>query len=169
MSSSHARHIRIRKPSAWFGAFMGVHLAFFLTMSLASALLVPSPARAQEDVATGEQTRVATCFYRNECLAAGTTTNCDKENCFEQGHGCPGEQGGCYTNPPAIPLIVHIGGKARVLNIGDYIGAVYDYGVAIAGILAGVIIVIGGVQYLTAGGNDSQIKHAKERIKNALI
>lgn len=53
--------------------------------------------------------------------------------------------------------------------ISEYISGVYSYAISIAGLLAGVVFVIGGFQYLTAGGDSSRVSKAKERIKDALI
>lgn len=118
------------------------------------------------------------CWAREECLDAnvgGVPTPqpnrgvCDNQHCFEQGAGCPSGQGKCYANPPPVPLTVTIGQKARVIDVGDYIATVYNYGVAIVGILAGTMFVIGGFQYLTAGGDSSRVSKAKERIRDALV
>lgn len=53
--------------------------------------------------------------------------------------------------------------------IAQYASGVYSYAVTIAGLLAGVMIVVGGFQYLTAGGDTNRISKAKDRIKDALI
>jgi hypothetical protein len=45
----------------------------------------------------------------------------------------------------------------------------YTYVVSIGGILATVMIIFGGIVYLTAGGNPGRIGEAKEYIGNALI
>ncbi|MEY4744105.1 MAG: Type secretion system pilin [Candidatus Parcubacteria bacterium] len=130
------------------------------------------------------------CWSRDECLnlngGAGSGTSsqpglgeCGNDRCFcPQGASCsdpsrreaacPGGQGKCYSNPPPVPLTVAIGGAARVVDIGDYIARVYNYGVTVAGILAGVMFVIGGFQYLTAGSS-GRVSKAKERIKDALV
>lgn len=53
--------------------------------------------------------------------------------------------------------------------ISNYIAGVYRYSVSIASILAGVMFVIGGFQYLTAGGDASRVSKGRERITNAVI
>src|SRR5687768_17593275 len=84
------------------------------------------------------------CWAQVECLDAnvgGVPSSqpnrglCDTQHCFEPGGGCPSGQGKCYTNPPPVPLTVTIGGSARVIDVGDYIAKVYNYGVSIAGII----------------------------------
>jgi hypothetical protein len=58
---------------------------------------------------------------------------------------------------------------AKLPFIGEYIGAVYKYAVAVAGILAVIMIIIGGLQWLSSGGNTDMISSAKKRILGAII
>ncbi|HTM68628.1 MAG TPA: pilin [Candidatus Binatia bacterium] len=121
------------------------------------------------------------CWAREECLDAnvgGVATpqpnrgTCDNQHCFELGGSnpsCPAGQGKCYANPPPANLAVTIGGKARVIDVGDYIATVYNYGVAIVGIIAGVVFVVAGFQYLTAGGDAGRVSKAKDKIRDALV
>lgn len=63
-------------------------------------------------------------------------------------------------------------GELETLDIpwlADYIDGVYRYAVGIAGALAAVIMMIGGFQYVTAGGDKSRVDAGKEKIKNAVI
>lgn len=53
--------------------------------------------------------------------------------------------------------------------ISNYIAAVYRYSVSVATLLAGVMFVIGGFQYLTAGGDASRVSKGRDRITNAVI
>ncbi len=53
--------------------------------------------------------------------------------------------------------------------IADYIEAVYKYLIGIVGILATVVMMIGGVIWITAGGNASRIGEAKAWIGGALM
>jgi len=52
--------------------------------------------------------------------------------------------------------------------IGEYIKAIYKYAIGIVGILAAVVLMIGGVIWLTAGGSAERIGKAKEYIGGAL-
>jgi len=52
--------------------------------------------------------------------------------------------------------------------IGDYINAIYKYAIGIVGILAAVVLMFGGVLWITAGGNAERIGNAKSRIGAAL-
>lgn len=53
--------------------------------------------------------------------------------------------------------------------LAEYFSMLYKYLISIAGVLAGIMIVIAGFEWLVAAGDASKIKHAKERISNALI
>lgn len=53
--------------------------------------------------------------------------------------------------------------------VGQYLAGIYAYVMGIAGTLAVVMMVIGGIKYLTAGGNNSQTTSAKDTIRNALL
>lgn len=53
--------------------------------------------------------------------------------------------------------------------LGNYIKALYEYMVYLAGILAVIVIMIGGFQWIIAGGNKSKIGEAKQRISSAII
>jgi len=52
--------------------------------------------------------------------------------------------------------------------IGEYINAIYKYAIGIVGILAAVVLMFGGVLWITAGGNAERIGNAKSRIGAAL-
>lgn len=49
-----------------------------------------------------------------------------------------------------------------------YIRAIYQYGIGVVGILAAVVLMFGGLLWLTAGGNTGQVSEAKEWIKASL-
>jgi len=53
--------------------------------------------------------------------------------------------------------------------IGEYIGALYKYAIGIAGVLAGIMIVIAGLIWLTAGGSAERVTTAKSYIESALV
>ena len=52
--------------------------------------------------------------------------------------------------------------------IGQYITAIYNYGVGIAGILAAIVLMAGGVLWLISGGDSSKITQAKELIGGSI-
>ncbi|MCD4693740.1 pilin [bacterium] len=52
--------------------------------------------------------------------------------------------------------------------IADYMKALYNWGIGIVGVLAGVVLIIAGMMWLTAGGNNTQVEAAKKWIGGAL-
>lgn len=59
--------------------------------------------------------------------------------------------------------------RGKVGDLAGYIEIIYNFLISIVGLVAGVMIMIGGFQYLTAGGDASRVSAAKTRIGNALI
>ncbi len=68
-----------------------------------------------------------------------------------------------------IPLEIGIGGDDSVTGIVDYIDLIYKFATGIVGGLAVVMIIIGGVQYSAAAGNQKAIGSAKETITSAIV
>ena len=52
--------------------------------------------------------------------------------------------------------------------IGEYVAGIYKYAIGIVGILAAVVLMIGGIIWITAGGNASRIGEAKAWIAASL-
>ena len=52
--------------------------------------------------------------------------------------------------------------------IGEYVRAIYKYAIGIVGILAAVVLMLGGIIWLTAGGNTERISNAKSWIGASL-
>ncbi len=52
--------------------------------------------------------------------------------------------------------------------IAQYMRALYNWGIGIVGVLAGVALIIAGMMWLTAGGNNAQVEAAKKWIGGAL-
>jgi hypothetical protein len=73
-----------------------------------------------------------------------------------------------------VPLPTLHGGNANITfttdtsPIADYIKAIYNYAVGAVGIVAAVVLMIGGVMWITAGGNTSSVSEAKSMITAAL-
>jgi hypothetical protein len=53
--------------------------------------------------------------------------------------------------------------------LARYIKAIYTYGQMIAGILAAIVLMAGGLLWLTSAGNDAKITQAKELISGSII
>jgi len=60
------------------------------------------------------------------------------------------------------------GGYLTINWIGEYINAIYKYAIGIVGILAAVVLMIGGVIWITAGGNQTRVGEAKAWIGASL-
>lgn len=152
------------KISAMVGAITGAHVA---AVAVALVFLVTGT----RDLYAIEANE-AICWTRDECLPPETAIvgNCNHEHCFSPGEGCTaGGSGKCYANPPPVNLTVSIGRSTQVLDAGDYIAKVYNYGTGVAGLVAGVMFIVGGFQYLTAGGSKKRLDAGKERIRDAMI
>ncbi len=63
---------------------------------------------------------------------------------------------------------ISFGGQKKFENIGDFLKTNYNLALTIAGILAVIMIIIAGVQWVTSGGNSEMITGAKKRISGAL-
>jgi len=61
-----------------------------------------------------------------------------------------------------------IGGKITSTLLGEYIRAIYKYAIGIVGILAAVVLMFGGVLWLTAGGSAERVGEAKSWIGASL-
>ena len=61
------------------------------------------------------------------------------------------------------------GGTPEPVSLTEYLELVFAFGISIAGILAVTMIVIGGIQYITAYGNPGMVTNAKNRITQALL
>lgn len=76
--------------------------------------------------------------------------------------------GYCTAKEKSLTLQVPIGGLKNTTGLNQYIPAVYNYLIAIVGIVAIVMIMVGGLQYLTAGSS-GRVQEAKNRIIGAVI
>jgi len=61
------------------------------------------------------------------------------------------------------------GGYCAIPWIGEYIAAMFKYGVGLAAMLAVIMMMIGGFVWLSSGGSPDRIGKAKEFISSALI
>lgn len=61
------------------------------------------------------------------------------------------------------------GGVITIPFLAQYVGGVYQFLLGVVGIVAAVMMMIGGFQYLTAGGDSQRVGKAKKRIADALI
>ncbi len=102
------------------------------------------------------------CFTSTECTAEGGLWSDD------QPYDCDPNAHYCFPEPEPIQLSVHLGGTTQVLDIGTYINAAYTYLLGAGAIVAIVMVMIGGVQYMI-GSSVGHADAAKKRIQNAVI
>jgi hypothetical protein len=57
----------------------------------------------------------------------------------------------------------------KIRDLADYIGRFYNFAIAIVGMIAAVMLIIGGFQYLTSGGDPGKVAAGKKRIIDALV
>jgi Type IV secretion system pilin len=80
-----------------------------------------------------------------------------------------GENGNiCYQSEVKIPGLPDKF-EIKSTTLGFYIKVIYEYLLYVAGVLAVIVIMVGGFQWVAAGGNQSKIGEAKERIIGAII
>lgn len=69
-------------------------------------------------------------------------------------------------------IVVTSEGSKTTINvpwIADMIAQLYRFAVGAAAVIAAVMLMVGGLQYLTSRGDSSAIDAAKERIQNAVV
>lgn len=71
----------------------------------------------------------------------------------------------------AIPIAERVEGYTgdTVADLANYIGVIYQFMISIIGVVAAVMMIIGGFQYLTSAGDAGKIGAARKRITDALI
>ena len=62
------------------------------------------------------------------------------------------------TAPPGVPT-----------DIRDLIGSVLTFIYSIAGVIALVLLVLGGIQYMSSGGDKVAVEQARGRITSAIV
>ncbi|MDD4901687.1 MAG: hypothetical protein PHE24_00970 [Patescibacteria group bacterium] len=67
-----------------------------------------------------------------------------------------------------INLTTEINFSGSTKPIADYIKLIYNYAVGVVGIVAAVVLMIGGLMWITAGGNASNVTEAKAMITASL-
>jgi hypothetical protein len=143
-----------------------------ISLSILFFLFIPVFVNAQTD---------QRCFTKEQCVQARSDySNLDADAGFVEKKECgkvpegsvngtAGElMGYCLPSTEAITQI-KIGGKRNFAHIGDFLTYLYKYGVMIAGILATVMIIIAGLQWVASGGNSATVGKAKKRIFGAVI
>lgn len=74
----------------------------------------------------------------------------------------------CYANDTPITLNVPIGSISEVQSFASYIGIIYDWLLPAGALIAVVMMMVGGLQYILSRGKEKYISKGKERITNAI-
>jgi hypothetical protein len=156
-----------RKVSVTNALALGI-FAMLLSLAGLCAAVMPSPAGAQNTLAD-----LGVCMAESDCFQGKETlpdaSNCTEKYCFSRSaKSCPGNTGVCYVHDTKLTLSVPIG-NVPITDLGGYIQAVYDFAIGAAAVFAAVMMMIGGLQYLTAGGDSGKVTAAKDRVTGALI
>jgi len=106
------------------------------------------------------------CWQKSECAEIGGAFVASNGNCIG---GTDEAQWGKCLPAGKVTTSIAIGGTNTFNHMGEYILTVYNYAVAIVGILAVAVIIVGGLQWLTSGGSAEIITQSKKRIGGALI
>ncbi|MDI3496003.1 MAG: hypothetical protein PWQ35_24 [Patescibacteria group bacterium] len=68
-----------------------------------------------------------------------------------------------------VPVGQRVNGRIQSTLLGDYIKNIYNYSFLIAGILAAVMLMVGGVMWLISAGNKTSISKAKDIISGSIV
>lgn len=86
----------------------------------------------------------------------------------------PAQAASDYSINLEVPIPTLHGGSANIkfngstAPIADYVRAIYTFAVGAVGIVAAVVLMIGGLMWITAGGNASNVSEAKSMITASL-
>lgn len=113
------------------------------------------------------------CWTEAECkrvINKGEGDRFQPENFLKGGADgkCGAQLGNCVPAGQTQAQIT-IGEKRTFRDLGEYIPTVYTYLVGIAGLLAALLIIKGGFEYITSAGDASRVTAAKETITNSII
>lgn len=73
-----------------------------------------------------------------------------------------------YTPQVPVPGYTFDESAKSTKNIAEYVKAIYKYAIGIVGIIAAVVLMFGGILWLTAGGSAERIGQAKSWIGSSL-
>jgi|GEM_PF-2252995 len=70
---------------------------------------------------------------------------------------------------PTLDKRVEYFAEGKVVDLAQYLGIVYNFLISIVGIVASVMMIVAGFQYLTSAGDAGKIGAAKSRMANAFM
>jgi hypothetical protein len=116
------------------------------------------------------------CWTESECTAELRAKKVTPTSSSFGGQSpyCPKQIGGtimgyCYGKGTPTKLNVPILGHVEIGSLPEYIDLAYRFLIPAMSLVAVVMIMVGGLQYMTARGNAKAVTEAKARITNALM
>ncbi len=111
------------------------------------------------------------CWREKDCQTARSKFNIDPSNSgwLKNEDPCNSPEWGKCLPTSQTKTTISFGGRKSFSDIGDFIKYNYNLALSIAGILAVIMMVVAGIQWVTSGGNSEMISSAKKRIGGALI
>ncbi|HRY36578.1 MAG TPA: pilin [Candidatus Magasanikbacteria bacterium] len=152
--------------------FKKIFLFSFLTLFLAGVFLFTDTAVSITDAKNNP-----VCWTKTNCIKERQKNNWPGEGFIIDEENCPGyakdgdensKFGKCLAGSITTTQ-VSFGGNIKFSNIGDYIKTIYNYALVILGILAAVMIIVAGIQYVGSAGSQEMIGSAKKKIVGAVI
>jgi hypothetical protein len=148
-----------------------------IILTLLFTVFISSPVLAVTDNTSNIPETNPFCWKKIDCQKArknlgtsddksGFITGASVAPCFG---GTGDEEWGRCLPAGTSKTEISFGGKSEFNNIGDFILVMYKYMLTIASIVAVVVIIIAGAQWITSGGNSEAIGSAKKRIGGAVI
>lgn len=108
------------------------------------------------------------CWTKEQCSQKGSTYTWNDNVATCSDKSAAGRMGHCYAPQKSVNLIVPFGGNTAFSNIPTYVSAAYKFIVPVAALLAVVMLMVGGLQYILARGASDAIKKAKTRMVAAI-
>jgi hypothetical protein len=114
----------------------------------------------------------------SDCSSLGASSGCSWSGPASTGDATPVKNDLKFTPQVTVGTFKteaeggKVGGyevSASTETIGQYIKQIYQYAIGIVAILAVVVMMIGGVLWMTAGGNTTQISSARSWISGSLL
>ncbi|MFH2062695.1 MAG: pilin [bacterium] len=155
ISKSVRRGFGFRVMSAFAGLLVGFNLSVLLLFALAPT------AEASGLTCTGNYG----CFSQAACERSDGDFVACPERCDTEGRS---GRGYCYARPMPVRLSVRIGSLSVVDDLAQYVENAYRYSIGLAAVLAAVMIMVGGVQWMTAADSGRAGK-ARDRIVNSTV
>lgn len=111
------------------------------------------------------------CWREKDCQAARAKFSADSfgGGWLKGAEPCNNPEWGKCLPTSQTKTTIAFGGKKIFTDIGEFLKYNYNLGLSIAGILAVIMIVVAGIQWVTSGGNSEMISSAKKRIGGAMV